>query len=109
MPEQYPLGPGSALVPLDEAKLEAAVQRAVNAWAVVDTHLADGRPFMLGDELTFGDVTCGVHVNRLFQMGDEGPDGRFGHLRHLRAWYDRLYEREAYVRCVVAPTLDLSR
>jgi glutathione S-transferase len=109
MPEQYPLGPGSALVPLDEAKLEAAVQRAVNAWAVVDTHLADGRPFMLGDELTFGDVTCGVHVNRLFQMGDEGPDGRFGHLRHLRAWYDRLCEREAYVRCVVAPTLDLSR
>jgi glutathione S-transferase len=57
-----PLGPGSALVPLDEAKLELAVQRAVRAWSAVDDHLADGRLFMLGDTLTFGDVTCGVHV-----------------------------------------------
>ena len=101
----YPLGPGSALVPLDPVKLDAAVQRAITAWAAVDDNLADGRPFMLGDQLTFGDITCGVHVNRLFQMGEAGPDERFAHLRHVRAWYERLLERPAYVKLVVEPTL----
>ena len=100
----YPLGPGSALVPLDEAKLEAAIQKAIRAWQVVDDHLADGRPFMLGSELTFGDITCGVHANRLFQMGEAGPQGRFD-MKHLRAWYDRLRERPAYMTAVVQPTM----
>jgi len=103
----YPLGPGIALVPLDPAELEISTQKAVKAWAVVDEHLADGRPFMLGDELTFGDITCGVHVNRLFQMGEGGPDGKFAHLAAVRAWYERLLERPAYVELVVAPTLGL--
>jgi len=100
----YPLGPGSALVPLDEAKLELAVQRAVRAWSAVDDHLADGRLFMLGDTLTFGDVACGVHVNRLYQMGAGGPGDRFEHMGRLRAWYERLLERPAYTRFVVEPT-----
>ena len=100
----YPLGPGSALVPLDEAKLEAAISKAIKAWEVVDRHLSDERPFMLGDALTFGDMTCGVHVNRLFQMGEHGPRGRFAHLHALRAWYERLLSRPAYVACVVEPT-----
>ena len=102
----YPLGQGSALVPLEPAKLAASVQKAIRAWDTVDAHLAaDSRPFMLGDDLTFGDITCGVHANRLFQMGAEGPEGRFGHLRALRAWYDRLLARPEYVKLVVAPTL----
>ena len=33
-----------------------------------------------------------------------GPEGRFGPYQHLRAWYLRLREREAYAKCVVAPT-----
>ena len=101
----YPLGPGSQLVPLDAAKLDLAVQKAVKAWSVVDAHLRDGRPYLLGDDLTFGDITCGVHVNRLYQMGEAGPDGRFAHLEALRAWYERLLERDSYVESVVAPTL----
>ena len=103
----YPLGPGAALVPLDKAKLAAATHRAVKAWSVVDEHLRDGRPYMMGDELTFGDITCGVHVNRLYQMGEAGPDGLFGHMEALRAWYERLLERPAYVDHVVAPTLSV--
>ena len=81
-------------MPLDEAKLEAAMLKAVKAWEVVDRHLSsDERPYMLGDALTFGDITCGVHVNRLYQMGEQGPKGRFAHLHALRAWYEALLQR----------------
>ncbi|KAL3893660.1 MAG: hypothetical protein SGPRY_014078, partial [Prymnesium sp.] len=48
----YPLGPGGALVPLDHDRLAAASDKALAAFSVLNSHLSDGRSFMLGEDLT---------------------------------------------------------
>mmetsp|Transcript_34275 Transcript_34275/g.73199 ORF Transcript_34275/g.73199 Transcript_34275/m.73199 type:complete len:226 (-) Transcript_34275:299-976(-) len=95
----YPPGPGGAKTPIDQQRLSQQQAKAFNMLKVLDTHLSDGRLYMAGDRLTFGDITCGVHANRLFhipqlvtQAGTELP--------HVLSWYHRLLLRPAYAEHV---------
>lgn len=53
--------------------------------------LADGRPYLLGDQFTVADIPVGLVVNRWFSIDFKKPE-----LGKVRAYYDRLAERAPY-------------
>ncbi|QPM90490.1 glutathione S-transferase family protein [Pseudooceanicola algae] len=74
----------------DPAVRDAAVQRLNVAWEMLDGHL-QGRSFLVGDQLTLGDIVIGASLYRYFTMEFERPS-----LPALEAYYDRLQQRPAY-------------
>lgn len=74
------------------------IQRMGMLYQRLDAHL-ENRPFMAGDRLTIGDIPAGATLYRYYAMDVPGrPD-----LPNLRAWHERLREREAYRRHVELP------
>ncbi|MGH8712510.1 MAG: glutathione S-transferase family protein [Casimicrobiaceae bacterium] len=71
-------------------QVQKAVQRAGDAWKILDAHLA-ARPFVGGAALTIGDIALGNAIHRWFRLPIERPE-----LPYLKAWYGRFCERPAY-------------
>lgn len=82
---------------MDHAGLAAAIEEASGIWAMLDKHL-ENRKFIIGDELTMGDVPVGCAAYRWHTMDIERPD-----LPHLKRWWDTLAEREVYQQHVMLP------
>ena len=80
----------------DMAAIGAAAQQLGRAYALLDTALAHG--YVAGATYSLADMAIGVHVHRWFAF----PMVRLD-LPHLRAWYDRLLARPAYVAHVAQP------
>ncbi len=76
----------------DAAALAQAEQQAGRIWAVLDARLG-GHAFVVGESFSLADIPFGPHVHRWFSMDIVRPDAP-----HLRAWYERLQQRPAYVR-----------
>ena len=93
---------GLVRTPPDKRDLPAvglAIQDTAKAWTMVEAQLAK-HAFIAGADFTLCDISWGVHAHRWFGMdylGLERPE-----FPALRAWYDRLRERPAYQRHVVA-------
>ncbi len=73
------------------------IERASKALSILSESLsADG--FLISGELTIGDFPLGVLVNRWFKLPIKHPS-----LPRVRAYYERLSQREAYRQHVVLP------
>jgi glutathione S-transferase len=83
----------------DLAAVEAAIVETTRAWRMIEARL-ERHAFIAGDAFSLCDIPWGVHAHRWFGMDYQGltrPE-----LPALRAWYDRLCDRPAYQRHVVA-------
>jgi len=77
--------------------VELETQRANRLWGIVDHHLASTR-FLVGDEITLADLCVVVPAHRWFALSaGAGP-----HV-NLRAWYDRMRQREQFAKCLDVP------
>lgn len=65
-------------------------------WEILDRHLT-GRPYLTGENFTFGDIPIGIMAHWWYSM----PIDHFD-LPNLRAWYARLSDRLAFQRAVLA-------
>ena len=72
-------------------KLEAMMA----AWTILDSHMAT-RPYIGGERLTMADFPYCYILNRWYRL----PLAHDG-LPHIRAWFERLCEREAFRRNVL--------
>jgi glutathione S-transferase len=83
----------------DLQAVEASIGETAKAWELVEVGLSRHN-FIAGADFSLCDISWGVHAHRWFGMDYQGlarPD-----LAAVRAWYDRLCERAAYRRHVVA-------
>ena len=74
----------------DVAAIEAASERAGQAWALLDRQLA-GHDYVAGPDFTLADIPLGVHAHRWFSFTMKRPE-----LPRLSSWYERLLARPAY-------------
>ena len=77
----------------------AAIEDTAKAWQLIEAALSR-HDYIAGPAFTLCDIPWGVHAHRWFGMDYLGltrPD-----MPSLQAWYDRLYERAAFQRHVVA-------
>ncbi len=81
----------------DADALRKAAQSVETAMRMLDHHLA-GRAFVGGDHLTVADIPVGCATYRWYALPVEHAD-----LPNLRAWYDRLTRRPAFVEHVMLP------
>ena len=79
------------------AAIEAAAARMVPNWRILDAHLG-GRPYVLGDALTIGDIALGAAVHRYLNLPLARPA-----LPAVEAYYERLKARPAYRDHVMLP------
>jgi len=75
--------------------IAAATARLGAALTIFDAEL-EGRDYIMGDQLTIGDIPTGVWIYRWFLFELEGPD-----LPNVSAWYERLKARAAYRKSVM--------
>ncbi len=83
----------------DLKAVEAAIGEATRAWRMIDARLSR-HAYIAGADFTLCDIPWGVHAHRWFGMDYLGltrPE-----MPALRDWYDRLSQRGAYRRHVVA-------
>ena len=83
----------------DQAFIEAAAQRCVSHFELLDRHL-QRQPYLAGDYFSMGDIPCAVCLYRYFNMGLVLEQPRF-----VMQWYRRLSRRDAY-RTVVMTAFD---
>lgn len=93
-------------IPSDEKVVAAALPRINTALDVMETTLADGRPFLVGDDLTLADYAltpCMMSLSR----SPEGQD-LLQRRPHIVAWRERLEATPAVttVRALIAPHLE---
>jgi len=81
----------------DMAAIDKAAADAGRLWARLDEKLA-GKPYVAGQHFTMGDIPVGCFVHRWFALPIERPD-----LKNVKAWYERLKTRPAYVKYVMPP------
>jgi glutathione S-transferase len=81
----------------DMAAVAKTAETLAGAYTVLNRHL-DSRLYMLGDRLTMADIPVGAFVHRWYALDVPHPD-----LPSLRAWYQRLTEREAFQTHVMLP------
>jgi glutathione S-transferase len=81
----------------DPAAIEAARQRALAAWTIVDDALAD-RPYLAGQDLTLAEITLGTLVYRWHAFPIERPP-----LANLKAWYERMRQRPGFKTYIETP------
>ena len=82
----------------DAAALDTAHTRAIAAWRILENQLKDGKPYVVGKDLTLADISLGMFVHRWYSYPVERP-----YMPHLRAWYDRLGTRPAYKTHIMIP------
>lgn len=100
---------GPAIVPLfwglirtpedkrDQAVIEKALQKTIQTWQIVDSHLAKYGS-LAGDTFTIGDIPLGVWAYRWFNLPIERPK-----LVNLSGWYERLCKRPPYQTHIMIP------
>ena len=71
-------------------KRDALLRALTDALHIFDAHLANRR-FILGDQLTLGDVPTGAFLYRFYTIDIDRP-----HLPHLERYYQDLKNRSAY-------------
>lgn len=81
----------------DTAAIERSLAACGAAFALLDAQLA-GRAYLLGDELTMGDLPVGCATYRWYAMPIERPA-----LANLEAYHDRLAARPAFAEQVMIP------
>jgi len=81
----------------DMAAIEAARQRTIGLWRMVDAQLA-AAPYLNGKELSLADIPLGIWAHRWYVMPIERPQ-----LANLAAWYQRLCERKPFKSHVMIP------
>jgi glutathione S-transferase len=72
-------------------QVDAGAKEWGRQMAVLETHLAGGAPFAMGQSFTVADIPVGLVVNRWFSIPFQKPE-----LKAVTAYYDRLAERPAY-------------
>ena len=75
---------------IDHAKIAAAIKATNVLLQIVEKHL-QGRKYLVGDDLTMGDIPLGAMMFKYFNLQIERP-----HLPNIEDWYARLCQREAY-------------
>lgn len=81
----------------NNAAVAAAAVDAAKEWAILDKHL-ENNTYLLGDELTMGDVPLGCAAYRWHTMDIQRPN-----LPNLKRWWDSLAARDAYKKHVMLP------
>ncbi len=81
--------------------IRKGVARSAILMRLLDRHL-EGRAFIAGDKLTFGDIPAGAQLYRYFALEIDRPS-----LPNVEAWYERLAAREAYREHVMVSFADL--
>lgn len=71
------------------AQAEAGLAKTHELLQILDNHLAD-RVYVAGDQFTMGDITLGVLVNDVLQLGRDVRG-----LESVKAWFGRLHARRA--------------
>lgn len=93
-------------IPADEKVAAAALPRINTALDVMETTLADGRPFLVGDMLTLADYALTPTMTSL----DRSPEGQdlLQRRPHILAWRRRMDVTPAVkkVMALIAPHLD---
>ena len=79
-----------------EDQLRTALQKAGEAWKILDTHLVT-RSFVGGAMLTMGDIAFGNAIHRWYKLPVERPD-----LPHIKAWYGCFCARPPYQQHVAS-------
>lgn len=74
----------------DPEKIAEAARTAGEKLKILDRHL-EGRHFVVGDDLTMGDIPVGTWAFKYFTLPIERPS-----LPNVEAWYARLCERAPY-------------
>jgi glutathione S-transferase len=72
-------------------QVEAGIKEWAGQMGVLDRHLADSGPYVMGKNFTIGDIPVGLVVNRWFAVDFQKPE-----FKAVSAYYDRLTERPAY-------------
>lgn len=69
-----------------------------SAFAVIDGHLADGRPYLAGDDYSIADIAHfgWTHIARIINFD-------FSQHRHMSAWHERVAQRPAVRKGVTLP------
>ncbi len=78
----------------DHEAIAEAVGRTVGALRMIEATLSD-KPFLAGSVLTYADIVAGTALYRWFTMEIDRPE-----LPNVAAWYERLRNRDAYVKGV---------
>jgi glutathione S-transferase len=100
MPGLSPLFLGLIRTPAerrDTAAIRAGAESVEAAMRILDQQLA-GRSCLAADHLTVADIPVGCCAYRWYALPIERPE-----LPHLRAWYERLTLRPAFVAHVMLP------
>ncbi|MBS37680.1 MAG: glutathione S-transferase [Thiotrichales bacterium] len=77
--------------------IAAGAKGFADALEIADRQLSSSL-FMVGDQLTMGDITLGAYVYRYFNLDIERPS-----LPNVEVWYRRLCDRETYQKHVMVP------
>jgi glutathione S-transferase len=83
----------------DKKVIAGAIEETAKAWRMVEAEVGK-HPYLGGAAFTICDIPWGVHAHRWFNIDYQGltrPE-----MPALRAWYDRLCERPAYRKAVMA-------
>ena len=81
----------------DQAAIDTGCQKIQAALGMLDARLK-GRSFIMGDGLTVADIPIGCAIYRWYAMPVE-----HGNFPNVRAWYERLAQREPYQQNVMMP------
>jgi glutathione S-transferase len=77
--------------------IRAALARCARDFAQLERQL-DGRPMLLGDDLSLADIPAGTALYRYFELEIERPS-----LPNVEHWYHALQQRPAYREHVMVP------
>ncbi|MEP2783386.1 MAG: glutathione S-transferase family protein [Pseudoruegeria sp.] len=72
-------------------RLDHAVRRTAAAFNVLDARLADGRPYLSGDQFSLTDIAWMPNAHRFSLMG-----WPFQQTPYLAVWFDQIRQRNSY-------------
>ncbi|MET0689539.1 MAG: glutathione S-transferase C-terminal domain-containing protein, partial [Candidatus Binatia bacterium] len=81
----------------DPKAVEAALDKTIKAWELVESQLAKTR-FLGGEDFSLGDIPLGVWAYRWFNLPIERPAQP-----NLNDWYERLKQRKPYQTHIMIP------
>jgi glutathione S-transferase len=81
----------------DQNLISASLERVNAAARILDRELTR-KPFLAGDDFTFGDIPVATTAQRWFNLPIERPE-----VKALSAWYERVRQRSGFKRWVDLP------
>ena len=81
----------------DPQAIQAALDKTVKAWQMVEDHLAKNR-FLGGEEFSLGDIPLGVWAHRWFNLPIDRPEQP-----NIKRWYDSIRQRKPYQTHIMIP------